>query len=247
MPHPLTDLLLAHRASGTPIESLPSELAPVDAAAAYLVQNEVASALGPVGAWKVQPMPETGEPFASPILRNVVFEDGADLKAADFHGLAIEVEVAVTIARDLPQPTQPYAASDLHSAIASVHAALEIVASRFRDRKAVPPLAGIADFQSNGAVVVGPAISAENLPEFARQSTTLQLDGAASLSSTAGASTANMLSSLAWLANHAAARGLPLKQGDVVITGARIGPVAFSGHGAFADAEGLGTVSCTFS
>jgi 2-keto-4-pentenoate hydratase len=247
MPHPLTDLLLAHRASSTPIESLPAELAPVDAAAAYFVQNEVASALGPVGAWKVQPMPETGEPFASPILRDVVFTDGANLKAADFHGVAIEVEVAMTIARDLPQPTQPYAASDLRSAIASVHVALEIVASRFRDRKAVPFLASIADFQSNGAIVVGPAIAAENPPEFARQSMTLQLDGEASLSATGGASTANIFSSLAWLANHAAARGLPLKQGDIVITGARIGPVAFSGHRAFADAEGLGTVSCSFS
>ncbi|WP_108398641.1 2-keto-4-pentenoate hydratase [Devosia submarina] len=246
MTHPLTDLLLTHRQSGTLISSLPDYVVPRDAAEAYRVQTESVKALGPVGAWKVQPIPQSGEPFASPILANTVFPDGAALKSADFPGLAIEVEVAVTIGHDLPARESGYAAGDMREVIASLHVGLEILASRFPDRTKNPQLVGIADLQNSGGVVLGPAIAAEELPEFAQQQMSLQFDGAEVQSTTSGAATDNMLAALAWLANHAAARGLPLKKGDVVITGSRLGPISFAGEQVFAAAEGLGTVSCTF-
>lgn len=37
MTHPLTDLLLAHRASGVLLASVPDGLVPADAATAYLI------------------------------------------------------------------------------------------------------------------------------------------------------------------------------------------------------------------
>lgn len=246
MPHGLTELLLANRAAGTTISDLPAELVPQTAEEAYLVQNETVAVLGEVGAWKVQPLSATGLPFAAPILKKTVVDTGATLKTADYNGLAIEVEVAVTIAHDLPGKDGGYTAEDAKAAIASTHVALEILASRFVDRTKVIQLAGIADLQSGGAVVLGPAVKADALPEFGAQKMALSFDGAEVKTTDGNATTENMLGAIAWLANHTAARGLPLKAGTVVITGARVGPLAFAGKDVSAEAPGLGTVSVSF-
>lgn len=249
MTNALTSLLLAQRAAGTTLADLPADLVPQTIAEAYAIQAETIAALGPVGAWKVTPMPAEGEPFASPILASDVYNSGATLQRADLPGLGIEVEVAVTIATDLPAKTGGYGADAIKAAIGSVHVVLEVLASRYRDRKAVPRLAGFADLQSNGAVVVGPAVVTEQLPEFGAQAMSLVLDGTEVQSTTGDATTENVLAALAWLADHAAARGLPLKAGDVVITGARLGPQAstFTGTSAVATAPGLGTVAAAFT
>lgn len=242
----LTQLLLDHRASGELIADLPYDLVPQTADDAYRIQNETVAVLGPVGAWKVQPMPETGLPFAAPILAHTIFADGAELRIADFPSLGIEVEVAVTLNRNLSLRSADYTADDLQGAIGSFHLAFEILASRFIDRSKVPLLAGIADLQHSGAIVLGSAVTPVPLPEFGTQSIELSIDGAVVAVTPGNATTSNMLTALAWLANHTAGRGLSLKSGDVVITGSRIGPLLVTGRKALATAEGLGKVSAAF-
>ncbi len=244
--HKLTEILLEHRAAGIPIVQLPAGVEPQTAEDAYRIQNETIEALGPVGAWKVQPIPATGQPFAAPILASSVLPNGATLHARDFGSLGIEVEVAVIIAHDLPAQTQGYQPADMKAAIASIHIAFELLASRFVDRKQVPQLTGIADLQHSGAVVIGPAVAAHVLPEFGQQSLDLSTDGAVVAETAGNATTENMLAALAWLANHASARGLPLMAGQIVITGARLGPVPLTGKRVEARGEGLGAVSVTF-
>jgi 2-keto-4-pentenoate hydratase len=246
MPHKLTEILLNHRASGILIANLPEGTDPQTAEEAYLIQNETVAALGPVGAWKVQPLPETGQPFAAPILASNIIQNGATLRSADFPSLGIEVEIAVTLNRDLPIQPQGYTASDMRSAIGSIHLALELLASRFVDRKKVPQLTGIADLQHSGGVVLGAAMAPKNMPEFGKQAIRLEIDGVEVASTPGNATTENVLASLAWLANHAAARDLPLKTGDIVITGARLGPVGLTGSRVQAHAQGFESVAVIF-
>jgi 2-keto-4-pentenoate hydratase len=245
MTHRLTTLLLAHRQAGTPIIDLPADLVPANAAEAFAIQDETVSALGPVGAWKVTPLGP--EMFCSPILATDVHTDGATLNKADYRGLEIEVEIAVTIGTDLPAKAGGYTPADLKTAVSSLHVVLEILATRYPSRTAAPKLAGIADLQSNGAVVVGPAVSPADWPEFGAQALSLSFDGTEVQTSPGNSTTENVLAALAWLANNAAARNLPLKAGDVVITGARLGPKALeAGIRVTAEAPGLGTVSARF-
>lgn len=245
MTHPLTDLLLAHRASGALLDGVADNLAPTDAATAYQVQNETIAAIGPAGAWKVQPYPETGEPFTSPILKKDVYPSGAALKLSDYAG-AIEAEVAVTIGRDLSDKSE-YSSDDLRDAVASLHLAIEVVASRFVDRKANPSLVGIADLQNSGAVIVGPALSTSNWPALSQQALSMLVDGREVGATQGNGSTENTLKSLAWLANHAAARGLPLRAGDVIITGARLGPLPLDGKEVVVTGPGFEPVAATFA
>jgi 2-keto-4-pentenoate hydratase len=247
MTHPLTDLLLAHRSSGVLLDSLPDALVPKDAATAYLVQTETVQALGPAGAWKVQPFPQSGEPFTSPILSSTVYRNGAALKLADYAGIALEAEIAVTVGRDLPAKPGGYTSAELRDAVASLHLAIEIVASRFLDRTKMPSLVGIADLQNSGAIIVGAATPADIWPELGQQQIAMVFDGVEVQSTAGNGTTENTLSSLAWLATHAAARGLPLKLGDVIITGARLGPLAFNGRTASVTGQAFAPVSCTFS
>lgn len=246
MPHKLTEILLNHRASGVLVADLPEGIAPQTAEEAYLIQNETVAALGRVGAWKVQPLPETGQPFAAPILASNVIPNNAELRSADFPSLGIEVEIAIVLNRDLAALPQGYTAADMQSAIGSVHLALELLASRFVDRKKVPQLTGIADLQHSGGVVLGEAMASSAMPEFSQQAIQLEIDGTVVASTTGNASTQNVLGALAWLANHASARGLPLKAGDIVITGARLGPVDLTGSKVQANAAGFESVSVTF-
>lgn len=246
MLHPLTDLLLKHRQSNRLVGDLPQDVVPQTHEEAYRIQNESVARLGAVGAWKVQPLPQTGQPFAAPILASTIFLDGVTLPRADFPNLAIEVEVALTLNRDLPDTTGGYTAETVRSAIAGIHVALEVLSSRFVDSKSVPQLAGIADLQSGAGIVMGPTVSAETLPEFSQQMMELSFDGAVTATTPGNASTENMLASLAWLANHTVARGLPLKAGTIVITGARLGALPFAGQHVHAKAPGLGEVSATF-
>lgn len=246
MPHPLTEILISHRASGTLIADLPASAVPQTADEAYQVQFETVTSLGPIGAWKVQPIPESGQPVASPLLANTIFSDGVTLRAADFPDTGIEVEVAVIINRHFPATPQGYVAADMRDAIDSIHIALEILSSRFVDRRKMPPLATTADLQSASGIVLGAAVPAKDLPEFGQQAMSLSFDGVEAQTTSGNATTDNLLSSLAWLANHAAARGLALKPGDVVITGSRLGPLTPTGQKVLANAPGLGSVSASF-
>ncbi len=239
----LTDLLLAARRSGVAVDPLDPALVPASVEAAYAVQNEIVAALGPVGAWKVTPKPADGPCFAAPILKSGVYQSGATLRAADLPGIGIEVEVAMTIGQDLPGKAGGYGPEDIKAALGSIHIAIEVLATRYKDRKAVPQLAGIADLQSSGAVIVGPPVPASSLPEFGQQAMALAYDGIEIKTTAGNADTDNVLAALVWLADHAAARGLPLTAGTVVITGARIGPADVSAKLVSAEAPGLGRVA----
>ncbi|ODT82409.1 MAG: hypothetical protein ABS76_07255 [Pelagibacterium sp. SCN 64-44] len=246
MPLPLAALLIAQRDEGKLIETLPHALFPADLATAYQVQTQTMAAIGPVGSWKVQPYPEAGEPMASPLPRSVVFADGMAVNLRTSARLSVEAEVAVTLKADLPGVDGGYDVEAVREAIGTAHLAIEILASRFADPSQLPALVGIADLQNNGAVVVGPALPFPQLPEVGTLAMDLLVDGTSIGKVTEGPTTERTLRSLAWLANHAAERGLPLKAGDVVITGARIGALPLEGKTVKIEAAGFPSVSATF-
>lgn len=243
MPLPLSDLLITQRHERALIDILPEALIPADLHTAYRVQTETMAALGPVGAWKVQPYPQDGAPLASPIPHSMVFANGAEIDLHTPARLFVEAEVAVTFKQDLPGTGDGYSIDAVRNAIGGAHLAIEILASRFTDPARFPALVGIADLQNNGAVVTGPAMPFSGLPELGTLRMRLLVDGAAIGEVAEGPSTERTLRALTWLANHAAARGLPLKPGDVVITGARIGALPLAGKTVTVEASGCAPVT----
>lgn len=210
------EVLFQSRRDDNPLIDLSAELEPVNLDEAYAIQEETLHLIGKSGGWKVGPTP-TGEPRCAPLPASVFYTSGASLKVPAV-GYDVEVETAFTFAQNVVPGMR------VEDAIGSVRLAFEMVASRFRNRKGVSMYANLADLQSNAAVILGPEITDWRKVEIGDLAVTLSMDGIVQDLPQKHTGMAETLSALNWLADHAHARGRGLREGDTVITGARIGP-----------------------
>jgi 2-keto-4-pentenoate hydratase len=222
--HQAAETLASARRTGTQISDLPPELRPTSTAEAYAIQYEVARLFGRIGGWKVA-IPKGNEAHrATPIPATYVIPSGSRWPAPG--PTRIEVELAVKMRDSLPPRGGPYQPAEVLGAIASAHIAFELLAARFIDRKQVAPLTLLADGQSNGGLVAGAAICDWTTRNLAKLEMTLLVDAEVNTTMAAGNSFEVTLNALVWLANHAAEHAGGLLEGQVILTGARVGPVS---------------------
>ncbi|MEM7774738.1 MAG: fumarylacetoacetate hydrolase family protein [Pseudomonadota bacterium] len=218
----------AHTARA-PFTNLSGELEPPSIADAYAAQDVLrelwASERGTIAGLKIatttkvmQDLMGIDHPCGGMIFANCVHQSGATIRQSDFiHGV-IECELAVRLAQDLPTKPEPYTPDDVRSAVGSVMAAFEIIEDRNAIYRETDAKTLIADNAWNGGVVIG----AELTPPV-----DMDLNGLAGHVTRAGQSagdgrTDNPMGALAWVANLAMERGIPLTAGMVVITGSLV-------------------------
>lgn len=192
---------------------------PPDTDAAYAVQRAVIAELGG-GAWKMALMGGRDR-HAGALTGGAIAASGDTLEPLP-HDACIEVETALILGEDL-HPGADEAA--VLAAIGEVRLCFEIVASRFADRTAVHPLEAMADAFSSGGIVLGDPLDDWRNALGGLLGIRLWLDDQQVTVPETLQSLEGALSFMVWLAGHAAEQGLPLRKGDVVITGARIGPL----------------------
>lgn len=156
------------------------------------------------------------------------------------------------LGRGLRAKDGPQSEAAVRDAITSVHAAIEVVASRFTEWPNIDKRWQLADLQNNGALVVG-----EGVPYDAKFDTHFPIvsppmrftfDGV----DIAHAPPANPAGDPRWLphwlVNHCVARGLDLAPGTVLTCGSYTGIHFPAGAGvARGEIEGLPTVELTLS
>jgi 2-keto-4-pentenoate hydratase len=225
--------------------------APPDKAAAYAVQDQVASALGAIGGWKVGAAGPADEPACSPLPLAGLFQSGAALLGPPWRQRGVEVEVAVRLGKDLipaEGETGPLNQARVLEAIEAVLPAIEVIESRLADWRASAPLAQLADLQNHGGLVLGLPSSIEpGNVDLRSAEAYLAFDGQP-VASTRGANpAADIWRLVGWLAFHCARRGLPLRAGQVITTGSCSG-VLFAPEGAHVQAQiaGIGQVELQF-
>ncbi|WP_270933403.1 2-keto-4-pentenoate hydratase [Falsiroseomonas oryzae] len=240
-------LLLEIRRTRTRPAGLPPDLAPRSVEQAYAIQDLVVSRLGGIGGWKIVHPAAGAAPRCSPIPASEIMESGASIAWDALLWPEVEVELAVVIGRDLPPRSVPYEPKDLRRAIAYVTGAFELLGSRFADRTAVSRTESLADLLSSAGVVKGDGTARFETVEFADVAMSLTFDDTVVGAATGGPSTADVLGTLAWLANHACDRTGGLRAGQVVITGARIHPLSLPSRGARLTAHlaGIGQVEAS--
>lgn len=236
-------LLVEARRGRRTVPEIPAAFRPASLEEAYAVQDAVSRALGPVGGWKVGASSPAAEPRRAPLLASRLHEGPATLPAAEFRRIGIEAELALRVGRDLPARPAPYTREEALAAFDTLHPAIEIVDSRFADREATDDLSLIADNQSNGAFVYGPAVPDWRGRDLGAQPVRLLIDGAVAVERVGGNTAGDPLRGVVWLANHLAERGQPLRAGQLVTTGSTTGLLWVS-PGAAIEAEfpGLGAV-----
>lgn len=250
------ELLIAARKERRCIASLPDDLKPASAEAGYAVQEAMTLALGevPVG-WKIactnpaaQKLMETDEPFAGPLFASMLHTSPATLRADQFNMRMVEGEFAFKLGTDLATRAEPYTRSDVESAVAGVHPAIEIADSRFNDWLAVGLPSLVADGAVSGAFVYGEIRSDWHSLDLVNWPVTMMADGQVVGQGTGAGALGDPLSSLLWLANKRSSQGRGLSAGQVVTTGTCTGNFqAQPGATVVADFGEMGEVRVSFA
>jgi 2-keto-4-pentenoate hydratase len=193
-------------------------------AEAYAVQRRVAEALGWFdtpgrNAWKLGGAPG-GRISAARVPSAALHAAGWEAPPGYCFDHGIEGELIVRLSRDLDE------ACDLATATAAIDAwmpGIELCDSRWLDVDQAAPLLRLADQQLNRALILGAPRRLDTLPDWRQQRAELRVDGQSVVSGHGSHPFGDPLSSLPWLARHAAGQGQPLRAGDLIATGSWTG------------------------
>jgi 2-keto-4-pentenoate hydratase len=247
-------LLLAVRRGAPRIAALPVALAPQSLSAAYAIQLALLEEMQTdIAGWKATLF--TAEDGAcAPLPANAVVDAPAYTQVLrtplrDVPPYGIEAEVAFRLGRDLPPLAQGarYERDAVCAAVASAHAVIEVVASRYIDPEAVSGLERVADQLINSLLVVGPSCPDwQSLPLTALP-LEVRVQGHPVFQGRGGHPQGDPLIPLVWLANHLSMHGRGLRAGELVTTGSCCGvQLVAPEHTATAHFLGLGSAVVTF-
>jgi 2-keto-4-pentenoate hydratase len=248
----VTDARLARRKLGP----LPTALRPTDETAAYAVQDEAsvllsAKGFGPVIGYKIgcttvpmQRYLNIDHPCAGYMYAASLLKTGTTLARKDFVRPGAECEIAVTLSAPLRAKEAPFDREKASAAVASVHAAIEIVDERYEDWRTLGGETLIADDFFHAGLILGPAVTNWRSLDLVAVPGVTRVNGKEAGRGRGGDILGHPLDALAWLANHCAARGKDVPAGSVVSLGAMV-PVQWLSPGDHAEIEleGLGKLS----
>jgi len=172
------------------------------------------------------------------------FGDGEAIPASVLHQPKIEAEVAFVIGRDLTMSNPGHL--DVLNAIDYALPALEIVGSRI-DKWNIRIADTIADNASSSAFVIGNTPKKLSELDLRLCGMVLERRGEPVSVGAGAACLGNPINAVVWLARTMAALGTPLKEGDLLLSGA-LGPMVAVTPGDIFEARinGLGSVRAAF-
>ena len=235
------------------LDPLPDDERPGDIDDAYRIQNALVEALGfeEIG-YKVaiaDPAAQAAlgltEPASGRMFARYSGTTPVTLELASCPGakILLESEIAVRMGRTLAPGSGPHTAASVRDAVATVAPSFELAALRFESIASGGILSTIAANMGGYGAALGPEVALADA-SFATPAVTLSADGELIQENGSPDSLTAGLECLAWLANSLNARGLPLEEGALVLTGAICGPhVLEAGRTAVGDFGPLGSVT----
>ena len=123
------------------LEALPEDCRPHSLEEGYAIQDTLAARHGgEVIGWKIAATSANGqrhigvsEPLGGRLFAKFCHPDGARLPAGPLHMRVAEAEFAFRMAKDLPPRATPYATAEVMAAVDTLHLAIEVPDSRYRD------------------------------------------------------------------------------------------------------------------
>lgn len=214
--------------TGQRLVALPEAERPASLAQAYAVQAAMVDSLGDgVAGWKIageSPRGLRGEgplPVVGRVIASRVLPSDSGLTLPPDTTMTLEAEVAVRVARSVSPSRE---ALDVGSMIEAAHVAIEVVCSRFFDRKAVGQPSFVADNAGFHALVVGERIPFDAESMF-DEDAGLWRDGERVGASLNGDARTRPFQSLGFLWRELARQGLAIEAGAIVTTGTLCVPV----------------------
>ena len=248
--------LLREAYAGGAIPPLRGYLDPVDADGAYAVQEintrlwqaqgrRIVGRKAGLTAKAVQTQLGVDQPDFGVLFEDMAVADGGHLDPARAIQPKAEAEIAFVLGADLPSAdTTP---DEVAAAVASVHAAIEIVDSRIAEWK-ISFADTVADNGSSAFFVLSREGKALAGLDIYTAGMVMEVNGEIASLGVGAAALGHPLNAAAWLARTLAARGEPLKAGDILLAGA-LGPMVAlqPGDHVVARVGGLGSCSFTYA
>jgi 2-keto-4-pentenoate hydratase len=231
--------LLQSLRNRTLLERLPADTRPTTLEQGYVAQDAFFEAAGGTcGGWKLgagSPAAMRAANLSRPLVGQLdqarLHGSGAHLQLDPAAPITIECEVGFILERDLPpDPGRTINAADIRATCVT----FEVVRSRFIDRKSVGWPSFVADNVGFEALIVGDTFCSgldEALLHELADTVVVDLDGQPRARSLTGEAATDPLNSLKALYAHAAERGVTLRAGDIVSTGAMCEPFDIVGTG----------------
>lgn len=228
--------LISDRQRRAPFHPIRIDGAPISIAQAYRLQNGFVEALGQgepltvlgykVGLTETEIQERLGinEPIVGCLLEGLMSPSGVCVNATEFAGLALECEIALIIDRPVSLETSRLTWNDIRS----VHAAFELLDDHGAslDQMDVPSI--IADNAWHAGVILGEGIPVSRNWKFSAPSGGLSRNGKLAAAIGPNPILGGPLNAANWVRNFLARDGRHLVAGDMIMTGALIGPMRFA-------------------
>jgi 2-keto-4-pentenoate hydratase len=181
------------------------------------------------------------QPDFGTLFADTEYGDGVDIPSSRLIQPRAEAEVALVLDRDLDDA--PHGFAQIIRAVAFALPAIEVVDSRIEDWK-ISIVDTVADNASCGLYVVGSRPVPLRRVDVRTVPMSMSIDGVEVSTGSGDACLGNPLHAARWLADTLCERGVPLRAGDVVMTGA-LGPMKPIAAGTRVEASfgDLGTVT----
>jgi len=240
---------------GKTVPPLRDGLDPLDSAGAYAVQaintrfweasgRRIVGRKAGLTSEAVQKQLGVDQPDFGVLFDDMQVRDGGNLDPRRTIQPKAEAEIAFVLESDLPDPaTGP---DEIAAAVASVHAAIEIVDSRIAEWK-ITFADTVADNGSSAYFVLSEDGKPPQGLDLEGAAMALTVNGEVRSTGIGAAALGNPLNAAAWLARTLAAAGEPLRRGDILLAGA-LGPMVVLTPGDVIEArvEGIGACGFTF-
>lgn len=158
---------------------------------------------------------------------------------------AVEAEFIIKVGQDAPANITEWTVEEAMSLVGSVHVGLEFAGSPLATINDLGPTVVVSDFGNNAGQVLGPEIADWKDRTWASMTVETFVNGASVGTGSAANVPGGPIASLAFLAGNVAARGRPLRAGQIVTTGATTGiHEVVAGDEARVDFGDLGEFRC---
>lgn len=230
----IQQLIDGRREVAAPIGPLPEAVSPIDLKEAMRLQDAlnarlVAEEYGEIVGTKIgcttQVMQEylgMPHPCSGAIFDTTVQQRHGRFDFENFHHVGVECEIAVTLGNSISPRRAPHTLKTVEEAVASVHAAIEVVDDRYVDfENRVPDWrTWVADDFFGAGAVLGPPVEDWRKMDLSETLGIMTINGV-QVGSGVGRDIINghPLEALVWLANEQSAMGRELPAGWIVMLG----------------------------
>ena len=217
--------LLKRRSSAPQKNRLAAEIRPASLEDALAIQQQmIAQRPDKVAGWKCLLPLDQDKVIVAPIFADTIQQSNQCKLFSDNKVARIEPEIAFVFAKDLPAQQQDYNESEIDTAIASCHMALELIQSRFDKDSGAEFNELLADCLSNQGLFIGPELSKS--VAYAASKINLTVTQSSHVQEFAGQHpNLSAQKPLYWLINYLTKRGIDFKAGQAIITGSYAGVI----------------------